>query len=86
MAPFAADRTFLIQIMTRDTEPVSCRLVPAVDFPGFFVMTLPALVVCNLLVLMVSELNTLLPHLQLYDLGASVFRLGRQNRKCTKKG
>lgn len=85
MAPFAVDRTFFIQIMTRNAEPVGCRLVPVSYFPGFLVMTLPAFVVGSLLVLMVSEINGLLSHLQLYNPGASVFRLGSHQRRCDQK-
>ena len=75
MAAFTADRALFIQIMTGDTESVGCCLVPVGYFPVFFVMTLPTVVVCNLLVLLVSEVDGLFPHLEFYDLWAYIFRL-----------
>jgi hypothetical protein len=75
MATLTTHRPFLIQVMTGDTDFVGCCLVPVLYFPVFFIMTLPALVVCKLLVLLVSEVDGLFPHLEFYDLWAYIFRL-----------
>jgi len=76
MATFTTYRTLFIQVMTRDTELVSCCLAPVIYFPFFISMTFPAFVFRKFLMLMVSEFYVLPPHLELYNLGTFAFRLG----------
>jgi len=76
MASLTTYRALFIQVMTGDAEPVGCCLAPVIYFPFFVSMTFPAFVFRKFLMLMVSELNVLPPHLQFYNLGAFVFRLG----------
>jgi len=85
MAIFTVYRAFFIQIMTGDTDFVGCCLVPVGYFPVFIVMTLPTVVVCNLLVPLVSEVDGLFPHLQLYHRWAHIFRLGSKYSRCKQK-
>jgi hypothetical protein len=85
MTTFAVYWALFVQIMTRDTEFVGCRLTPVVNLSVLFVMALPALVVYNFLVLMMGELNSFFPHLQLYNFRAVVLRLGSQNNRRRDK-
>ena len=86
MATLTTDRPFLIQVMTGDTDFVGCCLVPVGYFPFFFIMTLPTAVICKFLVLLVSEVDGLFSHLQLYDRWTHIFRLGRKDSRCKEEG
>lgn len=72
MTSLACHRTLLIQVVAWDAEFMRLLFSPPRNFPLARVVALPALVFSQLLMLVVCELDFLLSHFQIDDLGTLI--------------
>jgi len=78
MTPLAIYRAFFVQVVTGYAEFMGCRLSPVGYLAILLVVTLPALILGQFLMLAMSEVEHFIAHLQLDHIRTGIFRLGRK--------